>query len=105
MYRTQMIHHCAVNRHRKLNNIAHKVTYARRIILLNLNARKTKLMVVGYENAYVYIDVDRETIAKVNSFKYTGAIKISTGSCSEDINARIGRAKKATMELDTIEKD
>ena len=51
------------------------------------------------------IDVDGETIDKVNSFNYLGAIKTSTGSCSEDVKARIGRAKKATMELDTIWKD
>ena len=63
------------------------------------------MMVVGDEHANVSIDVDGETIAKVNSFKYLGAIKISTGSCSQDINARIGMAKKATMELDTIWKD
>ena len=50
------------------------------------------------------IDIDGETTAKVNSFKYIGTIKTSTGSCSEDIKA-IGRAKKATMELDTIWKD
>ena len=62
-------------------------------------------MVVGDENTNVSIDVDGETIDKVNSFKYLGAIKTSTGSCSEDVKARIGRAKKATMELDTIWKD
>ena len=50
-------------------------------------------------------DVDGEMIAKVNSFKYNGAIKTSTGSCSDDIKARIGRTKKATVELDTIWKD
>ena len=75
---------------------------AGRKILLKLNARKTKLMVVGDENTNV---CDGETIDKVNSFKYLGAIKTSTGSCSEDVKARIGRAKKATMELDTIWKD
>ena len=48
------------------------------------------------------LEVDGETMAKVNAFKYLGAIKTSMGSCSEDIKARIGRAKKATMELDTI---
>ena len=62
-------------------------------------------MVVGDENANVSVDVDGETIARVNSFKYLGAIKTSTGSCSEDIKTRIGRAKKATMELDTIWKE
>ena len=51
------------------------------------------------------IDVDGETIAKVNAFKYIGAIKTSTGSCSEDIKATIGRTKKDTMELGTIWKD
>ena len=89
----------------EINNIVHKVNYAGRIRLLKLNARKTKLMVVGDDNANVSIDIDGETIAKVNSFKYLGTIKTSTGSCSEDIKARIGRAKKATMELDTIWKD
>ena len=42
---------------------------------------------------------------EVNSLKYLGAIKTSTGSCSEDIKARKERAKKATVELDTIRKD
>ena len=63
------------------------------------------IMVVGDENTNESIDVDGETIDKVNSFKYIGAIKTSTGSCSEDVKARIGRVKKATMELDTIGKD
>ena len=89
----------------EINNTVHKVNDAGRIRLLQLNARKTKLMVIGDEITNVSIDVDGETIAKVNSFKYLGAIKTSTGSCSEDIKARIGRAKKATMELDTIWKD
>ena len=89
----------------EINNVVHKVHDAGRIRLLKLNARKTKLIVVGDENENVSIDVDGETIAKANSFKYLGAIKTSTGSCSEDIKARIGRAKKATMELDTIWKD
>ena len=48
------------------------------------------------------IDINGETIAKVNSFKYLGAIKTNTGSCSEDIK---GGAKKAAMALDTIWKD
>ena len=89
----------------EINNIVHKVNDDGRIRLLKLNARKTKLMVIGDEIANVSIYVDGETIAKVNSFKYLGVIKTSTGSCSEDIKARIGRAKKATMELDTIWKD
>ena len=88
-----------------INNIVHKVIDARRKRLLKLKARKNKLMVVGDENANVSIDVDGETIDKANSFKYLGAIKTSTGSCSEDVKARIGRAKKATMEQDTIWKD
>ena len=62
-------------------------------------------MVVGDGNANVYINVDGETIAKVNSFKYLGAIKTSTGSCSEYIKTRIGRAKKAIMKLGTNWKD
>ena len=52
----------------EINNVVHKVNYAGRIRLLKLNARKTNLMVVGDENANVCIDVDGETIDKVNSF-------------------------------------
>ena len=66
--------------------IVHRVNDAGMIRLLKLNARKTKLMVVGNENANVSIDVDGETIDKVNNL---GAIKTSTGSCSEDIKAGI----------------
>ena len=93
-----MLHTCGKSP-QEINNIVHKVNDAGRKRLLKLNARKTKLMVVGDKNANVSIDVDGETIDKVNSFKYLGAIKTSTGSCSEDVKARIGRAKKATMEL------
>ena len=89
----------------KINNIVHEVNNAGKIRLLKLNARKNKLMVVGDEYVNVSIDVDGETIDKVNSFKYLEAIMTRTGSCSEDINARIGRAKKVIMDLDTIWKD
>ena len=58
----------------EINNIVHKVNDVK------LNARKTKLMVVLDENANVSIAVDVEKIDKVNSFKYIGAIKTSTGS-------------------------
>ena len=67
----------------EINNIVHKVNDAGRIRLLKLNTRKTKLMVVGDDNANVSIDIDGETIAKVNSFKYLGTIKTSTGSCQK----------------------
>ena len=40
----------------------HEVNYAGRII--TLNARKTKLMVVGDEKAKIHIDVDGETTDK-----------------------------------------
>ena len=49
----------------EINNIVHKVNDAGRKRLLKLNARKTKLMVVGDENTNVSIDVDGETIDKV----------------------------------------
>ena len=62
----------------------------------------TKLMAVGDEDTNESIAVDVETIYKVNAFKYLGAIKTSTDSCSEDTKGGIGKAKKATMELDTI---
>ena len=61
-------------------------------------------MVVGDENATVSIAVGGETIDDINPFKYLGAIKTITGRCPEYIRARIGRAKKATVELDTIGK-
>ena len=42
----------------EINNSVHKVNGTGRIRLLKLNARKTKLMVVGYDNANVSIDID-----------------------------------------------
>ena len=42
----------------EISNIVHKVNDAGRIRLLKLNARKTKLMVVGDDNANVSIDID-----------------------------------------------
>ena len=68
--------------------IVHKVNDAGRIRLLKLNARKPKLMVVGDENANVYIDVDGETIDKVNSFKYLGAIKTSRAAAQKTSNQK-----------------
>ena len=67
-------------------------------------------MVVGDENANVCIDVDGEAIAKVNSFKYLGAIKTSTGSRPDGQllrrhQSKNRKGKKAIMELDTIWKD
>ncbi len=52
-------------------------------------------MVIGDENANVSIDIDGETIAKVNSFKYLGAIKTSTGSCSEDIKSKNRKGRES----------
>ena len=51
------------------------------------------------------IDVDGETIAKVNSLKYLGAIKTSTGSCSEDIKERLGRKGQTRAYWMTIKLD
>ena len=61
-------------------------------------------MVVGDENA-ISIGVDGETIDMVKSLRYLEVIETNTGSCSEDIKARTGRTKNATMALDTIWKD
>ncbi len=55
---------------------------------------------VGDENANVSIDVDGETIAKVNSFKYLGVIKTSTGICSQGIKAIIGRNRGTGYNLE-----
>ena len=82
--------------HSSINNVVRKVNYAGRTRLQKMNARKTKVMIMGDENANVSIYVVGETIAKENSFKYIGAKYIKT---------RIGRAKKATMKLDIIGKD
>ena len=41
----------------------------------------------------------------IDGTTYLGDINTNTGSWSEDIKARVGRDKKATMELDTIGKD
>ena len=43
----------------EIYNVVHKANYAGKIGVLKLNARKTKMMVVGDANANVSIDVDK----------------------------------------------
>ena len=61
-----------------------------------------KIMVVDYENINVTIDVDGETIDKVNSFKCIAVIKTNTDSWSEDFRARMGMTRNSAIALDTI---
>ena len=69
---------------------------------IQIECPKNKLIIITEENANVSIDVDGETIDKVNSLTYIGAIKTNTGSCLEYIKAILGKAKSSTMKPDTI---
>ena len=83
IYGTQMTTALCGKFPQEINNIVNKVNDAGRIRLLQLNARKTKLMVVGDNNANVSTDVDGETIAKVNSFKYLGQTRAAAQKTSK----------------------
>ncbi|GFO42502.1 endonuclease-reverse transcriptase [Plakobranchus ocellatus] len=70
---------------------------------LKLNAKKTKYLYIGKNHQP--ISFEEENIEKVNTFKYLGSLKTDSGDNTNDINARIGMAKKRMQDLVNIWKD
>ncbi|GFO04978.1 endonuclease-reverse transcriptase [Plakobranchus ocellatus] len=70
---------------------------------LKLNAKKTKYLYIGKNHQP--ISFEEENIEKVNTFKYLGSLKTDSGDNTNDINAKIGKAKKRMQDLVNIWKD
>ena len=77
-----------------------KVVDAGNARCLNLNAKKTKWMSLGDQNARVI--VNGEEIERVGQFKYLGSIKTDNGDCAQDIRTRVAMAKKRVQDLTSI---
>lgn len=91
-----------------MKRILHRVDNAGQKVGLHLNAKKTKIMHIKgeeSEDAPPNIKVNGTRLENVEHFKYLGSYKTADGTCSKDINARIGQAKQKMVQLNNIWKD
>ena len=88
-----------------MRRILHRTDIAGRRAGLNLNAKKTKVMHINTMENQSNIRVDGTNLENVDHFKYLGSIKSSDGTCTDDINVRIGMAKQRMVQLNNIWKD
>ncbi|GFO19903.1 nuclear receptor corepressor 1 [Plakobranchus ocellatus] len=89
--------------HEEASKFIEELNKARVSKSLKLNAKKTKYLYIG--NNHQPISFEEENIEKVNTFKYLGSLKTDSGDNTNDINARIGMAKKRMQDLVNIWKD
>ena len=66
---------------------------------LQMNKKKTKVMVMGKENSDANIQVEGEEIECVNQFIYLGSLISNDNDCSKEIKRRIGIAVGALGKL------
>ena len=66
---------------------------------LQMNKKKTKVMVMGKENSDANIQVEGEEIECVNQFIYLGSLISNDNDCSKEIKRRIGIAAGALGKL------
>ena len=87
-----------------LQDMVNRVASASNRHGLYLNAKKTKIMIVGNDpNAKIQLNTDK--LETVKNYKYLGANITDDGLCSPDIKARFAMAKTCMMKLDKIWKD
>ena len=72
---------------------------------LELNVKKTKLLVAESKPKEYNIKIDGEDVEQVSHFKYIGSVKTANVNCTADIKARIGMAKGRMMELQDLWND
>jgi hypothetical protein len=73
-----------------------------RISNMTVNAKKTNVMVASRKECQVSLTLDNETVKQVDTFKFLGSYKTSTGDCTMDIKRRIGMARAKAVQLDNI---
>ena len=72
-----------------------------RMVGLNINAKKTKLMYINTERLSV-IFVEGKQMDTVDSFNYLGSCITTEDGAERDIKVRIGKAKSAFIRLGNI---
>ena len=75
-----------------------------RIRGLNINRKKTKIMVISKkkENPKIKICINNEELVQVEQFEYLGSMITSDCRCDKEIKRRIALAKKAFMEKKSL---
>ena len=86
-------------------NVLNKVNDAGERSGLKLNAKKTKVMLINCKDTFDPININNYNLEYVLNMKYLGSVKEYDGSCSFDVNTRIGMAKSKMVELNNIWKD
>lgn len=61
---------------------------------MKINAKKTKVMMVGKENRNMNIELNNEKIEQVNTYKYLGVTIDREGNMKEEIDERISNAAR-----------
>ena len=81
----------------KLQNLINSLDRLSKEKGLNINMKKTKVMVVtkDFQPPKIDIKINNHSIDQVEHFNYLGSIVTSEGRCNEDIKRKIVLAKKA----------
>ena len=68
---------------------------------LRANTKKTKLMTVNV-NKEVNVNINGEPVERVTSFLYLGSLMSEDGGAEEDIQSRLGKARRAFAQLNPV---
>lgn len=68
---------------------------------LNVNSKKTKLMVVNVSRQ-VNVTIKGEPVERVRTFPYLGSLMSEDGGAEEDIRSRLGKARRAFAQLNPV---
>ena len=82
-------------------NLDDRVEDAAKLTGLQVNAGKTKMMIMG-TLPYGEVTVAGNTIENVDEFCYLGSIIQDDSSCDKDIRARLGKANGETVLPDVL---
>ena len=79
-----------------LQTLVNNITSSAKHIILSINAKKTKNMVIGsFSNNNISIFIDHEDVELVDSFKYHGSSMSNLGDVDHEINCHIGKPSAA----------
>ena len=85
-----------------LQQLIDKVNEVSKEYGLEINIKKTKVMVVAKTREKVPLTCNGEPLEQVEAFRYLGALIDDTGDGSREIRARLGMARTTMVSLDCL---
>ena len=85
-----------------LQNLVDSVHEYSRNYGLKINIKKTEVQVISTNPHPLNININNTKLAQVEKFVYLGGTIAQTGSCTEDVQHRIGKALGAFQALNKI---